>query len=260
MSVRFGTMGWAYEDWKGPFYTSDLPAGKFLTEYCRIFSTVELDTTFYGAPRPSTLQGWASQVPDDFRFSAKVPRAITHEQRLRSSGTSAREFGDLLRDHLGRKLGSILLQLPPDFNIDERGVLETFLDEAVGDDRPNAIPLVVEFRSIGWERTDIAESLLARGLRCATTERIDSGSPLCYVRLLGEENAVARFNERQFDRSADLKRWAERIRVRDHSEDDLYFYVRNFYEGHAPATLFALMEMLNMIPPTPPGQQQMSLF
>jgi hypothetical protein len=80
--VRTGTMGWSYEDWRGPFYPANLPAARMLGEYAKVFDTVELDTTFYGVPRPSTVAGWAAQVPEGFVFSAKVPRAVTHERRL----------------------------------------------------------------------------------------------------------------------------------------------------------------------------------
>lgn len=255
-------MGWAYDDWRGPFYTADLTAAKFLGEYGKIFPTVELDTTFYGAPRSSTLDGWAAQVPADFRFSAKIPRAVTHERRLRSAGEAARDFGNLLRDRLGDKLGALLLQLPPDFTVDERDALEIFLDDVTAARHGDLLPLVVEFRAVDWERTDIAASLAARNLRAATTERLDTGFPLRYVRLLGEENAVARFNERQFDRSAELEMWSNRLRDAATAAPDteILVYARNFFEGHAPATLFSLMENLNLPTPTPPGQQQMSLF
>ena len=261
-ALRFGTMGWAYDDWRGAFYTADLPAAKLLAEYSKIFSVVELDTTFYGAPRPATLDGWNAQTPDDFRFTAKMPRAVTHERRLRGAAESARDFGNLLRDRLGEKLGALLLQLPPDFTTEERDALETFLDEVTAARHGDLPPLVVEFRSLDWERTDIAASLAERGLRAATTERMDTGAPLTYVRLLGEENAVARFNERQFDRAIELDDWAVRLAAAKASAEtgEILVFARNFYEGHAPATLFELMRRLNLPVPTPPGQQQMSLF
>src|SRR5690242_11941067 len=46
-AIRTGTMGWSYEDWRGVFYTADLPASRMLEQYARVFPTVELDTTFY---------------------------------------------------------------------------------------------------------------------------------------------------------------------------------------------------------------------
>ena len=263
-SIRTGTMGWSYEDWRGPFYPSGLAMSHALEEYAKVFDTVELDTTFYGTPRPSTLDGWASQVPPDFLFSAKVPRAVTHERRLLGATEVALDFAHLLNEKFGPRLGALLLQLPPDFSPAERGALDAFADGVTDPRGAPGLPWVVEFRHAAWAETDVAATLAARGIACATTERLDVGAPLRYVRLLGEENAVKRFDERVVDRGADLDAWAERIRVAcanaTPDAPPLLVYARNFFEGHAPATLFDLRARLGLSNPIPPGKQQMSLF
>jgi uncharacterized protein YecE (DUF72 family) len=261
--LRFGTMGWSYEDWRGPFYEPGLPAARMLGQYAGVFhpGTVELDTTFYGVPRPTTLDGWSAQVPADFLFAAKVPRAVTHERRLIGAAEAAGDFGALLADRLGPKLGALLLQLPPDFSTDERDTLDRFFDSLAKDRRADGLPWFVEFRDSSWLGTDIVASLAACGVLIATTERLDLGAPLRYVRLLGTENSVARFDARQFDRSAELDDWAKRLdAARRASPNRILVYVRNFFEGHAPATIFELRRRLGLAVPTPPGQQQMSLF
>ena len=263
--IRTGTMGWSYDDWRGPFYANGTPATKFLEEYAKVLSTIELDSTFYGVPRASTLDSWAAQTPDDFLFSAKAPRAVTHERRLFGAAESAEDFGSLLHDRLGAKLGSLLLQLPPDFVADERKTLDNFIDALTTNRRGKTpLPWVLEFRSASWIGTGIAESLAERGIACATTERVDLGGPLRYVRLLGIENSVARFDERQIDRADDLTAWATRLDTARRSAPDntspLLVYVRNFYEGHAPGTIAVFRDKLGLPNVTPPGQQQMSLF
>lgn len=265
--IRTGTMGWSYEDWKGPFYPREIPGPRMLETYARItgFGTVELDSTFYGVPRASTLDGWAAQTPDGFLFSAKVPRAITHERRLFSAAEASLEFGTLLGERLGDKLGSLLIQLPPDFVADERKTLDTFIDGITSRRSGNTtLPWVVEFRSASWVGTGVVEALSERGIACATTERVDLGGPLRYVRLLGTENSVARFDERQIDRTDDLAAWAARLeearRIAPENTPPLLVYVRNFYEGHAPGTIVILRDKLGLPTVTPPGQQQMSLF
>lgn len=258
-------MGWSYEDWRGPFYPAGLAMNRTLEAYARVFDTVELDSTFYGVPRPSTLDGWASQVGPEFLFSAKVPRAVTHERRLIGAAEAALDFGRLLRDRLGSHLGALLLQLPPDFSDAERGALDEFV-AAVSDSRQREEPLpwVVEFRHASWAETNVAADLAARGIACATTERLDVGAPLRYVRLLGEDGSIKRFDERVSDRTADLDAWAERIKAAQAEADPnappLLVYVRNFFEGHAPATILDLRARLGLPVPTPPGKQQMSLF
>lgn len=257
-----GTMGWAYEDWRGVFYESGLATARMLEQYAAIFPTIELDSTFYGAPRASTLDGWVSVTPPAFLFSAKVPRAITHERRLRGASEAALDFGMLLQEHLGNKLGALLLQLPPDLTTDESDVLRTFLNEITTTRRVSGLPWVVEFRHDSWLATDILEMLTEQGILAATTERLDLGGPLHYVRLLGVENSVARFDARQFDRTEELQTWAARLTEarRSPPPSPLFMYVRNFYEGHAPETLFTLHRLLGLPVPTPPGKQQMSLF
>jgi uncharacterized protein YecE (DUF72 family) len=265
--IRTGTMGWSYEDWKGPFYPKDIPAPRMLETYARItgFDTVELDSTFYGVPRATTLDGWAAQTGDGFLFSAKAPRAITHERRLFHAAEAALDFGTLLQERLGEKLGSLLIQLPPDFVADEKKTLLTFVDGITSRrGGRSTLPWVIEFRHASWVGIGIAGDLAERGIVCATTERVDPGGPLRYVRLLGTENSVARFDERQIDRTEEISAWAARLaEARSSAAENtppLLVYVRNFYEGHAPATITVLREKLGLPTETPPGRQQMSLF
>jgi uncharacterized protein YecE (DUF72 family) len=265
--IRTGTMGWSYDDWKGSFYPRDIPGPKMLETYAGItgFSTVELDSTFYGVPRASTLDGWAAQTGEGFLFSAKVPRAVTHERRLFNAAEAALDFGTLLQERLGEKLGSLLLQLPPDFVADERQTFDKFIDGITSARSGSApLPWVVEFRNTSWVGLGISEALAERGIACATTERVDLGGPLHYVRLLGTENSVARFDERQIDRSDDITAWASRLdharRTAPAAAPPLLVYVRNFFEGHAPGTIALLRDKLGLPTVTPPGQQQMSLF
>ncbi|MFM8319666.1 MAG: DUF72 domain-containing protein, partial [Chloroflexota bacterium] len=63
-----GTMGFSYEDWAGVFYPAGAKTVSFLPYYSRIFNAVEIDSTFYGTPRHSTVERWAAAAPDDFRF------------------------------------------------------------------------------------------------------------------------------------------------------------------------------------------------
>lgn len=88
------------------------PHGNHLQRYAAVFSAVEINSSFYRSHRPATYARWRDSVPDEFRFSVKVPRAITHIQRLRNSDVLLERF---LHEagHLKEKLGCLLLQLPP---------------------------------------------------------------------------------------------------------------------------------------------------
>lgn len=254
--IYTGTMGWSYPDWEGPFYALGTPGSRLLTEYAKVFDAIELDTTFYASPRESTLAQWARQTPDGFKFSAKVPRLITHERRLvgPASVKEARDFGLLLHEGLGKKLGRLILQLPPDFGPGEARNLLVFADALT----ELSLPWTVELRESGWQQTLIASQLAERGMALATTDRVAvPGAPLTYLRLLGEENSVERFDQRIIPRDTELDHWAEQLKA---ATGTVFVHVRNFYEGHAPATLTELRRRLGLSTPTPPGQQQMSLF
>jgi uncharacterized protein YecE (DUF72 family) len=256
-------MGWSYEDWRGPFYEAGVPQNRMLEQYARVFPTIEIDSTFYGVPRPTTVSAWSGQVPDNFLFSAKAPRAITHERRLVASAETALYFADVMSEGMGARLGALLVQLPPDFGPAEYDTLREFFDAVVRTRKGAALPWVVEFRNADFARTDVLRFLAERGIVCATSERVDLGAPLRYVRLLGTENAFARFDARQLERSDELATWAQRLdaaRSAATDGDRIFLYVRNFYEGHSPATLADLASRLGISVPTPPGRQQMSLF
>jgi uncharacterized protein YecE (DUF72 family) len=249
-------MGWSYPDWRGPFYALGTPDSRLLAEYATVFDAIELDTTFYAPPKETTLAQWDRQTPAGFKFSAKVPKLITHERRLvgPASVKEARDFGKLLQNGLGEKLGRLLLQLPPDFGPGEVRNLLTFADGLAG----LGFPFTVELRESGWQQTEIASQLAERGIALATTDRVAvPGAPLTYLRLLGEENSVERFDQRVLLQDDALDHWAEQLR---NATVTVFVHVRNYYEGHAPATLLELRKRLGLSLPTPPGQQQMSLF
>ncbi|WP_309723535.1 DUF72 domain-containing protein [Armatimonas sp.] len=254
--VYFGTMGWSYPDWRGPFYALGTPDTRLLAEYATVFDAIELDTTFYAPPKETTLAQWDRQTPAGFKFSAKIPKLVTHERRLvgPASVKEARDFATLMQDNLGQKLGRLVLQLPPDFGPGEARNLLTFADGLA----EYAFPLTVELRESGWQQSEIASLLAERGMQLATTDRVAvPGAPLTYLRLLGEENSVEHFDQRVLLKDTELDHWAEQLRA---ASGVVFVHVRNYYEGHAPATLFELRKHLGLALPTPPGQQQMSLF
>lgn len=256
--IRTGTMSWAYDDWKGPFYPAGLSASKMLEVYATVFDTIEIDATFFGVPRLSTVSAWATQVPENFLFAAKVPKAITHERRLFRAEEAAADFGRLMRDHLGPKLGALLLQLPPDLTAADRETFDTFIDGITAPRAVPDLPWVVEFRAASWLETDVARFCAERGVAVATSERLDLGAPLRYVRLLGTENAFDRFDARQIERDDELDAWAKRLRVVDSGR--VLVYIRNFFEGHSPDTIRALRRRLGLPDVVPPGRQQLSMF
>jgi uncharacterized protein YecE (DUF72 family) len=113
--VRIGISGWTYPPWRGVFFPSKLPQKRELEFAANVFHTIEINGTFYSLQRPASYQSWAERTPDDFVFSVKASRYITHLRRLRQIEIPLANFfaSGLLK--LGPKLGPILWQFPPSF-------------------------------------------------------------------------------------------------------------------------------------------------
>ena len=122
--LRLGIAGWAIRREHTARFSA---AGTHLQRYAGLFNCVEINSCFYRPHRLKTYQRWAESVPDDFRFSVKLPKVITHQARLVGAADSLERFLDETSG-LGTKRGPILVQLPPSFAF-ERTVAESFFDQ-----------------------------------------------------------------------------------------------------------------------------------
>ncbi len=124
-TVRIGISGWTYPPWRGVFFPEKLSQKRELEYAASIFRTIEINGTFYSLQRPSSYQSWADRTPEDFVFSVKAPRYITHMLRLRNVEIPVANFfaSGILK--LGAKLGPILWQLPPNFKYSSE-LIESF--------------------------------------------------------------------------------------------------------------------------------------
>lgn len=227
MTIRAGTSGFSYKEWKGAFYPEDLPAGDMLGFYAERLGTVEINNTFYRMPKPEVIEGWASQVGPGFRFVLKASRRITHFKRLNDVGDELQYF---LRSAagLGDRLGAVLFQLPPNFKKDV-GRLARFLDQ-LGDPSRAAF----EFRHASWQDEDVIDLLAERRASLCTADtdeeegRIVVTGPLGYVRL----------RRTDYD-EAELADWAERVRAADWG--DAYVFFKHEDEAAGPRMALEFM-------------------
>ena len=120
--VRIGISGWRYKGWRGVFYPQALPQRRELEYAARIFGSIEINGTFYSLQRPESFARWADATPEDFVFAVKASRYITHMLRLTNIRKPLANFfaSGVLR--LGRKLGPILWQFPPQFRFDPKKI------------------------------------------------------------------------------------------------------------------------------------------
>jgi uncharacterized protein YecE (DUF72 family) len=118
---------WSFGGWNGGLYTRDARPGDRLTQYARVFNTVEGNTTFWSVPSARSVERWREAVPPGFRFCFKVPREITHERMLLGADGELFRFLEAL-EPLRENLGPFLVQLPPAFGPRRLRDLEAFLD------------------------------------------------------------------------------------------------------------------------------------
>ena len=185
MTIRVGTSGYNYGEWKGSFYPADLPATRMLPYYAERFSTVEINATFYRMPTAKILTGWASATPSGFTFALKAPQRITHFGRLRNVDDPVRFFCEVVRT-LGPKLGPLLFQLPPNFPRDTARLSDLLAL------LPADLAYAFEFRHDSWFTDEVYDRLKARGaaLCIADTEKgttpLEATGDFGYLRLRDE--------------------------------------------------------------------------
>lgn len=257
MAIYLGTQGWSYKDWVGPFYPSGTTSRDYLRLYARQFNAVELDSTFYGTPLPSRVNAWRESTPAGFRFTAKVPRQITHDYRLIDTDAAFDEFVENIGG-LNEKLGAILIQLPPDMTLDERPAVEAFVRRL-----PEGFDFAIEFRHRSWIREDIFELLRERSVAWTTSvalpfmpEHLELTAPFAYVRWMGDHRRITHLGETQIDNRSDLDRWAERLDEIAQHVQRVYGFANNHYSGHSPNDIRYLQSRLGIEPPPPDSPEQ----
>jgi uncharacterized protein YecE (DUF72 family) len=227
-----GTSGYAYKPWKGTFYPEKLPDKEMLKFYASQLLTVEINYSFYQMPKESTLEGWASSVPESFQFALKANQKITHVARLRNCESTLKRFlevSSVLQE--GNRLGPILVQLPPNFKFDS-ALLAEFLAL-----RPTAFRFAFEVRHASWY-TEETYQLLGRFDTALCLAETDETTPpdvvtagFAYVRLRREEYSAK-----------ELAAWRKRFDAWNRQGVDVYCYVKHEDAGKGPKYARQLLE------------------
>lgn len=148
MKHWIGCSGYHYKHWKGVFYPENLPQKKWFEYYSQHFNTLELNVTFYRFPRLADLENWYLKSPENFKFSVKVPRAITHFKKFIDCNQMLADFYGTVGEGLKEKVGCILFQLPPTL------VYKTDKLQQIMESIDPAYTNVVEFRHESWWNVD----------------------------------------------------------------------------------------------------------
>ena len=159
--VFLGACGFSYDEWEGVVFPAGLPKNARLSSYARQFRLVELDSTYYGTPRPEAVKRWAEQTPEGFVFTAKVPKQVTQEAKLVGLSAQA-ELSRFIATMklLGPRLGPLVFQMSPGFRYprDFKGLRETLEAlPALGGER---VRFAIEFRHPSWLSKEEPAALL----------------------------------------------------------------------------------------------------
>ncbi|MEO8386831.1 DUF72 domain-containing protein [Polaromonas sp.] len=184
-AVKVGCAGWSLPRDTWPEFPPD---GSHLERYAARFSAVEINSSFYRPHQPTTYARWADGVPADFRFSVKLPKTITHEKRLRQREALLDVFLEQA-GCLGKKLGCLLVQLPPSLAFDPQAA-ESFL---AGLRHRHGGGIALEPRHASWFSPAVDDLLKAMKVSRVLADpvlfdaaRYPGGYPgLVYVRLHG---------------------------------------------------------------------------
>jgi uncharacterized protein YecE (DUF72 family) len=242
--LYLGTSGWSYADWEGTLYPEALPSASRLAEYVKHFAAVEIDSTFYGTPRRSTVQNWREVSPDGFLFAAKFPKQITHDRNLVCAEAEAESFLNTMAE-LGDRLGPLLLQLPPSFDVEGMGVLEDFLKRL-----PEGFRYAVEVRHRSWLGSDLPEMLRERGAALALIDyprmprMREATADFSYIRWLGDRREFPEGHTHlEKNRDDDLLWWSELVDRFLEEGRTVFAYANNHYQNHSPSTLERFLEL-----------------
>lgn len=243
--LRFGCSGWDYHEWIGPFYRN--ASESKLRAYARVFDTAEINSTFYRAPSPGMVQGWARFSPEDFVFAAKVPQTVTHDRFLDVAQGADKDlfaFCELMRPLLDQgKLGPLLLQLPPRLRFDETKI-HRFLDIL-----PHDFRFALEPRNKSWMTIEAFELLRSTGVAYAIVDEpllppdLHVTAPLAYVRWHGH-GSDPWYNYRYSE--DELTAWVPRVQQVASQAETVYGFFNNHFHGYAPENCMQILRMLGV--------------
>jgi len=259
--IHVGTSGYSYADWKGHYYPENIKDNEMLSFYAQDFKATEINYTYYRMPAARTLAAMAKKVPEDFVFSIKASKELTHERELEGEELGTPENFRLFREALQPlidegKFGAVLAQFPNSFRPtpENSDYLKVFRDR-MGD-----LPVVIEFRNAGWVTDETMELLRENNLGyCCVDEPRMKGlippiavatAPIAYVRFHGRnaqkwwqhEEAYERYNYSY--KPEELQEWVPKIDKLDNTAQHTFVFTNNHFQGQAVDTARQLRELL----------------
>ncbi|WP_113652612.1 DUF72 domain-containing protein [Pedobacter namyangjuensis] len=215
-----------------------------LSYYASLQNSIEINSSFYKLPQAKTVLKWANEVPDDFRFTFKVFKEITHLKQLAYSIDTVNRFMDVVAN-VGDKTGSLLIQFPPSVTVKYLGQIDQLLAQFKRVDQENLWDFSVEFRHKSLYMTESYEVLKQHGMAMVIQDKAKVASPMI---TLGDEFVYVRFHGPQGDYKGTytydtLSEYAVLISEWLQMEKRVYVYFNNTM-GNVYENLQSLKKML----------------
>jgi len=228
-----------YQHWSGNFYPPDLSSDRWLDYYTRKLNSLEINNSFYQLPSRETFKNWRLSAPENFIFSVKANRYITHMKKLKDAEQSTERFFNNVRA-LKEKCGPILFQLPPRWKKNQER-LKKFLKTL-----PEGFKYAFEFRDTTWFSDEIYGTLSDYNAALCIYQFAGVLSPrkvtsdYIYIRLHGPEKAAYRgkYSEKE------LSEWTEAICSWFDEGKEVYCYFDNDEKGYAAQNAVSLKELV----------------
>ena len=243
-TIRIGIGGWVFPPWRGTFYPAGLKQAGELAYASRHVTAIEINGTFYRMPNVESFRKWRDETPDDFVFSMKAPRYLTHRNDLASAAEYIERLFASGLTELGDKLGPILWQFAPfkQFDTEDFAAFLKLLPHEV-DGR--TIRHVVEVRHASFRAPAFADMLRERRVAVALVDDAkhpaftDLTADFAYLRLrrCAEEEPTGYAPDALDHWGAQLRGWSAEGR-------DCFLYFINGAKVRAPAAAQALIERL----------------
>jgi uncharacterized protein YecE (DUF72 family) len=248
MKVYVGCTGWNYSDWESQFYPKGMDPQDYLPFYSKFFTYAEIDSSFQAIPDRFMTIGLNQLTPDNFRFTAKFPRLITHDSRLAGPPSDLETFFEMMKPLKG-KLMALLIQLPSSLAAKEG--MEKL---------KKMIPLfdmdfryAIEVRHESWFNKDFYRLLSLNNI-CLTWSVLDSihatsevTADFIYLRFMGEKRANEKESSQiRNNRAAEMKAWAARLRLVQDRVNLGIIAVNNHYGGFGPASVNEFRKIIGL--------------
>ncbi len=255
MKLYIGCSGWSYTSWQGPFYPPNIENKMWLPYYSQVLNYVEIDSTFYNIPSELMVKNWNRRTPDNFRFTAKFPKIITHDKRFKNVQKDLELFYQRM-EPLKDKMLALLIQLPPSYQLKEG--LEDFKSYDFFFD--DTFRFAIEVRHPSWFN-DLAYNFFKNNKISMVWSQMDRlqtppvvTSDFVYLRLIGDRRlAETQFGKIQIDRTEEIRNWANKMKEVKQNEKDVRVGIvaaNNHYGGYGPGTVDTFRQYLDMEPIT----------